>query len=112
MLLFVTVENKKNVLAEAKVDSYRKSCIVGGAREEKSYFENKVFLVDNFWGQKEGMTGNCKYNKCGNSENDTLKKCTKMGQYIIYRKQTEVAFDTGIHNSQAPYNARQLQIFI
>jgi hypothetical protein len=29
-----------------------KSSIVGVVRDEKSYFESKVFLVDNFWGQK------------------------------------------------------------
>jgi hypothetical protein len=30
----------------------RKGCTVGRVREEKSYFESKVFLVDNFWGKK------------------------------------------------------------
>jgi len=51
MLLFVTVENKKKIETEAKLDRQRKSCIVGGVREEKSYFESKVVLVDNFWGE-------------------------------------------------------------
>ena len=36
----------------SQIGQIEKSCIVGGAREEKSYFERKVFLVDNFWRQK------------------------------------------------------------
>jgi hypothetical protein len=51
MLLFVTVENKK-CLNGSQIRQIEKNCIVGVAREEKSYFESKVFLVDNFWGQQ------------------------------------------------------------
>ena len=49
MLLFVTFENKKSI---NQIGQIEKKLYVGGAREEKGYFESKVFLVDNFWGQK------------------------------------------------------------
>jgi hypothetical protein len=52
MLLFVTVQNKKGLNGSQIGQIERKGCIVGGVQEEKSYFESKVFLVDNFWGQK------------------------------------------------------------
>jgi hypothetical protein len=29
-----------------------KRCIVGGVREKKGYFKSKIFLIDNFCGQK------------------------------------------------------------
>ena len=47
---------------EDKLNRQRKSCSVG-VREEKNYFENKVFLVDNFWGQKQDMARNYKHSK-------------------------------------------------
>ena len=48
----------------------------------------------------------------GNSVKRYIKKIKKKWDNICATAKTEVSFDTGIHNSQAPFKARQLQRLI
>jgi hypothetical protein len=45
----------------------------------------------------------------GNSVKRYIKEIHKKWDNICATAQTEVSFDTGIHNSQAPFKAKQLQ---
>jgi hypothetical protein len=63
MLIFVTFENKK--MSKRKPNwTDRENVVLLEEYEKRSYFESKVFLVDDFWGRKKGMAGNCKHSKC------------------------------------------------
>ena len=49
----VTVPPKNKCLKGSQIGQIeKKSCIVGGVREKKGYFKSKIFLIDNFCGQK------------------------------------------------------------
>ena len=129
---------------EAKLDRQRKSCSVGGVREENSYFESKVFLVDNFLGHNRAWQEIANIVNSGNSVKRYIKEIHKKWDnicspqklrflYIVGAKDKQVIdnlyinksniivesskteqqfFDTGIHNSQAAFKARQLQRLI
>ena len=61
-----------------------KRCIVGGVREKKGYIKSKIFLIDNFCGQKQDMAGKCKYNYCREfSKKRGQRNTEKMGQYTF-----------------------------
>ena len=48
----------------------------------------------------------------GNSVKRYIKEIHKKWDNICATAKTEVSFETGIHNSQAPFKARQLQRLI
>jgi hypothetical protein len=54
---------------------------------EKSYFESKIFLVDNFWGQNRAWQEIANIVNAGHSVKRDIKEIQKkMGQYMCYRK--------------------------